>query len=289
MKEKKSKLEEDVEIFTEYEKLKDERPHSFDVIGHIAIIEIPNKSEEEKIKIAKLIMSLNKHIKTVLEKKSERKGIYRIREYSFLAGEEKTETIHKEYGCIFALDPTKVYFSPRELTERQRIASQVKEGENVLVMFAGIAPYAIQIAKKQPNVKKIVCIEINPIAVEYAKKNVKLNKVEDKVEIIEGDVRDIKDYLIEKFDRIVMPLPLGGENFLDIAIKYLKKRGIIHFYNWGKEPNIFENGEKIIEESFKKFNIKYKILEKRKVLPYGPRKWKVCFDIFVKKGEDKNE
>ena len=286
MKEKNGKLKDDVKTFVEYEKIKDERPNSFDVIGHIAIVEIPNKSREEKIKIAELIMNLNKHIKTVLEKKSERKGIYRIRNYEFIAGENKTETYHKEYGCVFVLDPTKVYFSPRELTERQRIASQVKEGESVLVMFAGVAPYAIQIAKKQPKVERIVCIEINPVAVEYAKRNIRLNKVEDKIEIIEGDVRDVREDLIEKFDRIVMPLPLGAESFLDIALKYIKRKGIIHFYNWGREPNIFENGEKIIEENFKKFNIKYKILEKRKVLPYGPRKWKVCFDILVKKEND---
>jgi len=284
--EEKNKLKEDVKTFVEYENLKDKRPHSFDVIGHIAIVELPNKTEEEKIKIAKLIMSLNKHIKTVLEKKSERKGTYRIREYSLIAGEEKTETIHKEYGCIFLLDPTKVYFSPRELTERQRIASKVNENENVLVMFAGIAPFAIQIAKKQPNVNKVVCIEINPIAVEYAKKNIKLNKVENKVEIIEGDVRDIKKEFFEMFDRIIMPLPLGSESFLDIAAKYVKKPGIIHFYNWGREPNIFENGEKVIDDVFKKLNIKYKILEKRKVLPYGPRKWKVCFDILVMKEKE---
>jgi len=276
------KLKEDVKNFSELEKVKD-RPGSFDVIGHIAIVEIPDKTMEEKKKIAELIMSLNKHIKTVLEKKSERKGIYRIREYEFLAGEKNTETQHKEYGCTFILDPTKVYFSPRELTERQRIAEKVKDGETVLVMFSGIAPYAIQIAKKNPNVKKIVCIELNPIAVKYAKMNVRINKVEDKVEIIEDDVRNIRNELIGTFDRIVMPLPLGAENFLDIAIKYLKDKGVIHFYNWGKEPNVFENGEKIIEETFKKLGVKYKILEKRKVLPYAPRKWKVCFDIFVEK------
>ncbi|MCS7094045.1 MAG: class I SAM-dependent methyltransferase family protein [Candidatus Aenigmarchaeota archaeon] len=276
-------LKRDVENFVDLEKIK-ERPHSFDVIGHIAIIEFPfEKSEEEKVEIAKLIMSLNKNIRTVLEKVSERKGIYRIRNYKFLAGEKNTETTHKEYGCIFTLDPTKVYFSPRELTERQRIAEKVKDGEEVLVMFSGVAPYPIQIVKKRPNVKKVVAIEINPIAVEYARKNVRINKMGDKIQIIEGDVRDLKPEFFDRFDRIVMPLPLGAENFLDIAVRYIKNRGTIHFYNWGAEPNIFENGEKLIAESFNKMGVKYKILEKRKVLPYGPRKWKVCFDLMIEK------
>jgi tRNA (guanine37-N1)-methyltransferase len=278
-----SRLKKEVEVFNEIEKIKDKKPNSFDVIGHIAIVEIPERLKRKKKLIAKVIMDLNKHIKTVLEKASERKGIYRIRKYRFIAGERKFETTHKEYGCLFKLDPTKVYFSPRELTERQRIASQVKENETVMVMFAGVAPYAIQIAKKQPKVKEVIAIEINPVAVKYARENVILNKVWDKVKIIEGDVREKCKEFYDKCDRVIMPLPLGSENFLDIAVNCLRSKGYIHFYNWGQEPNIFENAERIIKEELSNLNVKYKILKKRKVLPYAPRRWKVCIDIFIKK------
>jgi len=284
---KMSKLEEEVEVFAQLEKLKNERPSSFDVIGHIAIVEVPERLKKKKKLVAKVIMGLNRHIKTVLEKASERKGIYRTRNYKFLAGEKNFETLHKEYGCVFKLDPTKVYFSPRELTERQRIASQVKEGETVMVMFAGVAPYAIQIAKKQPKVKEVVAIEINPVAVKYARENVILNKVSDKVKIIEGDVREKCIDFYGKCDRVVMPLPMGGEDFLDIAVNCLKERGHIHFYNWGSEPNIFENAEKIVMEKLGKLGVKYKIINRRKVLPYAPRKWKVCLDIYVEKVEER--
>jgi len=284
-----SKLKKEVDAFTELEKLKDERPSSFDIIGHIAIIEVPERLKRKKKLIAKVIMELNRHIKTVLEKASERKGVYRIRKYRFLAGEKNFETIHKEYGCVFKLDPTKVYFSPRELTERQRIASQVKENEVVMVMFAGVGPYAIQIAKKQPKVKEVIAIEINPVAVKYAKENVVLNKVQDKVKVIEGDVREKCKDFYGKCDRVVMPLPKGAEDFLDIAVNCLKNEGYIHFYNWGAEPNIFENAEKIVQEKLGNLGVKYKIINKRKVLPYAPRKWKVCLDIYVKKPKKMNE
>jgi len=284
-----SRLRKEVEAFNEIEKIKDEKPNSFDIIGHIAIVEIPERLKRKKKLIAKVIMDLNKHIKTVLEKASERKGIYRIRKYRFIAGEKKFETMHKEYGCIFKLDPTKVYFSPRELTERQRIALQVNENETVMVMFAGVAPYAIQIAKKQPKVKEVIAIEINPIAVKYAKENVVLNKVKDKVRVIEGDVREKCKDFYGKCDRVVMPLPKGAEDFLDIAVKCLKNKGYIHFYNWGVEPNIFENAEKIVQEKLGNLGVKYKIINKRKVLPYAPRKWKVCLDIYVRKAKKMNE
>jgi tRNA G37 N-methylase Trm5 len=69
----------------------------------------------------------------------------------------------------------------------------------------------------------------------------------------------------------------------------LKRKGYIHFYNWGSEPNIFENAEKVVKEKLTKINVKYKIVNKRKVLPYAPRKWKVCLDIYVKKNREKDD
>ena len=275
------KLKKEVRGFVKLEKIREKLPHSFDIIGHVAIIEIPKKYQREKKLIARAIMQLNRHIKTVLEKASERRGVYRTRKYKWLAGKRKTETIHKEYGALFKLDPRKVYFSPRELTERQRIASQVRPGEVVMVMFAGVAPYPIQIAKKQPKVKKVIAIEINPDAVKYARENVRINKLSDKILVVEGDVREKCKHWYGKCDRVVMPLPLGGEDFLDIAVKCLKRNGgYIHFYNWGSEPHIFKNALSIVRKKLKK---NYRTVEKKKVLPYGPRKWKVCLDIKVGK------
>ncbi|MEM5790661.1 MAG: class I SAM-dependent methyltransferase family protein [Candidatus Aenigmatarchaeota archaeon] len=258
-------------------------PRSFDIIGSrekaIAITEIPEGLKGKEKIIAEGIMKLNKNVKTVLKKVSERKGIERLREYEFLAGDENTEVVHKEFGYLLKLDPRKVYFSPREAEERQRIANKVKDSEKVLVMFSGIAPFCIAIAKKK-NVK-VYGIEINEEAHRYAKINVGMNGLSDKVVLIKGDVRKICPKLKEKFDRIVMPLPLGSENFLDLAFKCIKKGGIIHFYNWGSEENLYENGIKGIEKEARKLKKKVKILEMRKVLPYAPKRWKVCIDLKV--------
>jgi tRNA (guanine37-N1)-methyltransferase len=260
-------------------------PRSFEIIGSkekaVAIVEIPKELEEKKELIANAIMKLNKNVKSVLRKVSGRKGELRLREYELIAGDKNTEVLHKEYGCLFKLDPQKVYFSPREASERQRIAKKVKAGENVLVMFSGILPFGIVIAKTQPKVKKVIGIEINPIAHEYAKENVRINKVSHLVIPILGDVREKCKELKEKFDRIVMPLPFGSENFLDIALKCIKDGGIIHFYSIGEEKNFFGNAEKIIEENVKKAGKKFVILEKKKLFPYKPRAHKICIDFKI--------
>jgi len=260
---------------------------SFDIIGSrekaVAIIEVPENFKGDVGEIASEILKRHKNVKSVLRKVSERKGKYRLREYELVLGSNNTEVVHKEYGCLFKLDPRKVYFSPREATERQRIASQVKAGETVMVMFSGIAPYPIQILKKQPKVKKVIAVEINPDAVKYAIENIKLNKIEEgKIVPILGDVKEICPRFYGLCDRVVMPLPLGAEDYLDIAIRCLKKEGgIIHFYNWGKEEDPYTNAINLISKATKKLDRNYEILNERKVLPYAPRVYKICIDFKV--------
>ncbi len=202
-------------------------PSSFDVVGDIAIIKIPPQLEKKEKKIGEQLLKF-KNVKTILKKEGKVGEEFRIRKYKFLGGEKRKETLHKEYGCRYKLNIEKVYFSPRIGSERERIVKQVKKGEKILVLFAGIGPYAIQIAKNREV--DIYAIEINPKAVKYFKENTKLNKVENKIKVFEGDVRKIVPKLKEKFDRIIMPLPKDAENFLDLAKLVSKKNTIIHSY-----------------------------------------------------------
>jgi tRNA (guanine37-N1)-methyltransferase len=259
---------------------------SFDIIGSknkaVAIVEIPKELSDKLI--AKEIMKRHKNVKSVLKKVSKRKGVFRVRDYELIAGDVNTEVIHKEYGCLFRLDPKKVYFSPREGTERQRVASQVKPNENVMVMFSGVSPFPIIIAKRQPKVRKIYAIELNPDAHRYAVENVRINKLKGKVIPILGDVREVCKKYHKIFDRVVMPLPLGAESYLDIAINCLKKNGVVHFYSWGKEEDPFTEAVKNIKKNCKKLGKSFKILNKRKVLQYAQRIWKVCVEFRVLQG-----
>lgn len=258
---------------------------SFDIIGSkekaVAIVEISEDEKNREREIAEDIMQKHKSVKSVLRKESTREGEYRTRRYKLIAGDKNTEVLHKEHGCVLKLDPQKVYFSPREGTERQKITAQVKPKEVVMVMFAGVGPFAISIAKKQPEVEKIIAIEINPDAVEYMKHNIRINKLSHKIVPVLGDVRKTCEKWYGKCDRVVMPLPLGAESFLDIAIKCLRGRGFIHFYNWGKEPDLFSNAIDLVDKSLKKAKKEYEITGKRVVLPYAPRKYKVCIDVKI--------
>ncbi len=269
------------------EKELEKLPSSFEIIGSrekaVAIVEIPNELSKKEKLIAEAIIKLNKNVKTVLKKISKRKGKFRLRNFKILLGEKDTEVIHKEYGYFIKVDPRKVYFSARESTERQRVATQVKPNEIVLVMFSGVAPFGIAISKKQPNVGKVYCIELNKKAHEYAKENVRINKVSHLVVPILGDVKKVCPKFFGKCDRVIMPLPEEGWKYLELAIKCLKKKGVIHFYFISDEKEMFKKPLEILEKICKKLKVNFNLLSKRKVLPYAPRKWKVCLDVKIVK------
>ncbi len=261
-------------------------PSSFDIIGSrngaVALVEIPKEIYDKRKLIGETILKIHKNIKAVYLKKSSRYGIYRLRELELIAGNPVKEVIHKEHGIFLKMDITKVYFSPREATERLRIASQVNEKETVIVMFAGIGPYAIMIAKKKPLVDKIIAIEINPYAYKYLVENIRLNKVQDKVIPVLGDVKNESRKWYGCCDRVVMPLPRGAYLFLDNAFNVLKEKGgYIHFYSWAYEKELFTKGYREIEKVALLYNRNIKIINLRRVLPYAPRIYKVCLDVKI--------
>lgn len=86
--------------------------------------------------------------------------------------------------------------------------------------------------------------------------------------------------LNKKFDRILMPLPKGGENFLGLALKYIKKKGIIHFYDFEHEGEFYKAEEKV-KKACKEANKKFKILNTVKCGQYSPWFYRVCVDFEV--------
>jgi len=164
---------------------------AFDIIGDIAIIKKPLRySEEEYVKI---ILEKHKKVKTILLQETEVQPPYRIPRYKLLYGENKTETVCKEYGLRFKVDVARCYYSSRLANERYRIAKSIREGEDVLVMFSGVNPYPIYISKFS-KARIIYSVELNPFAVKYGLENVELNKAKNVITIL-GDVRDVVPYI----------------------------------------------------------------------------------------------
>ncbi|RLI09176.1 hypothetical protein DRO32_01185, partial [Candidatus Bathyarchaeota archaeon] len=120
-----------------------EAPRSFDVVGDIAIVELPEALWPYRRAVGEAIMGVQKSVRLVLAKGGPVSGPFRLRELIPIAGSGPTETIHREHGCSFRLDVARVYFSPRLSYEHARVASQARPGELIVDMFAGVGPFSI--------------------------------------------------------------------------------------------------------------------------------------------------
>lgn len=266
----------DFEILVKEETLSDVVGYSpaFEIVGDIAIID---QYESDTQQVAD-VMIRNKKIKTVLQAASSVTGEYRTRDFTFLGGEKRTETLYRENGCRYLLDVARVYFTPRLATERLRIADQVKDGDKIVDMFAGVGPFSVLIAKKFPG-SHVIAIDKNPDAVKYLRENVRLNKVKN-VEIREGDAGDeVKG--ISDACHVIMNLPHSGLEFLEVAFGAIKKGGVIHFYAIAHEDDLFDGLWRKIEEIARMANASVIPLNRRIVRPYAPYQYNVCIDFQV--------
>jgi tRNA (guanine37-N1)-methyltransferase len=260
-------------------------PRSYDVVGDVAVIRIPDALSRRAKEIAIEVAKDNKHVKTVLRQTSPVTGDLRLRQLEWLFGERRTETIHKEFGCVFKIDPAKCYFSPRLSFERMRIAKQVKPDEVIVNMFAGVGCFSIVIAKyARPRI--VFSIDVNPHAIRYIKENIALNKVRYVVEAIMGDAKDIVTNRLQNVaDRVLMPLPEKAYDYLDYALTALKlEGGTVHYYDFvhaGKYEDPVEKVKQKASEKMLGLGVSFKFREGRIVRPVGPRWYQVVLDMEI--------
>lgn len=256
---------------------------SYDIVGNIAIVKFKRgvKADEKK-KWAFVFLKEHKNVKSVVEKSEKFKGRLRIQKTRHIAGERTKEAVYRENNCVFRFNVDSCYFSPRLASERKEIASYVKKGEEVLVMFGGVAPFAIVIAKLS-SAKRVVSVELGRECNKYARENVKRNKVKDKVEIVQGDVRRVigkSGRVNRKFNRIIMARPNLKDSFLELAFPVIKKAGVIYYYGfYGEEGK--EELRRLIEEEAGKAGKKIKILRSKKAGEIGVRKYRYRADFRV--------
>jgi tRNA (guanine37-N1)-methyltransferase len=245
---------------------------SYERLGDIVIID--EDDPERARALADAIVESALPVETVLNRASKVKGDLRVRDWEVLAG-ERTETVHREYGCEFALALAAVYFSPRLATERHRVTEQVTAGEQALDMFAGVGPFVIPMAARGAET---VGVDLNETAVEYLRENARRNDVADRVTAIAGDVREVTDEYADWADRLVMNLPHSADEFLDAAVTLAGEECIVHYYDIQHEDDPYGPGERAIREAAEP---EYEVTVENchTVRSYAPHELNVCLDV----------
>ncbi len=251
---------------------------AYDVLGNMVLVKFKRETSlRAKKRWAVSFMNKHAQVTTVVEKVGKIKGRLRTPQTKWIAGVKSKEVLYKENGCSFRFNVDSCYFSPRLASERKELACMVKKGEQVLVLFGGVAPYAIVIAKAG-KAKKVVSVELSRACTRYALENVKRNKVS--VAVVQGDVQKVVPRIKEKFDRIVMARPNLKDSFLSVVFPKSKNKGIIHYYGFYAEDEV-EHLSTLLEEEARKAKRKIKIVRVKKAGDIGVRKYRYRADVQV--------
>ena len=255
---------------------------AFDQIGDIIIVRIPDSLLVKKKIIGETLLKEVKIARSIFYQSSPVEGDFRTRDLEVLAGEDKTETEYKEFGCKFTVDVKNAFFSPRLSTERERIANLIKDDEVVVNMFAGVGMFSVMAAKKKRCI--VYSIDINPTASRLCEKNIQANKLIGKIISINGEASQIiKEQLQNKSDRTLMLLPERSDEFLESAINATKNGGIIHYYSHIHADKKSDAG-RLSEKHFLQVTpVNADILGSKIVRPVGPRYYQTVVDVRIKK------
>ena len=250
----------------------------YDLLGNIVLVKFQRETALTlKKRWALSFLKEHERVTTVLEKTGRIKGRLRTPETKWLAGEKTKEVLYHENGCSFRFNVDTCYFSPRLAAERKTIASLVKKRERVLVLFGGVAVYAIVIGKTRKPAR-VVSIELGREGSTYARENVRRNKVA--VDIIQGDVKKALLKMRERFDRIVMARPNVPDTFLAYALHVVKHKGTIHYYGFCHEDELERMQSQLVAEA-RKVGRNITIRKVTKAGDIGMRTYRYRIDLAV--------
>ena len=202
-------------------------PSSWAVVGSVVLADFGDVSadgalaEDRREAVGDALLELHGEADTVLARGGV-SGTRRRPASEVVAGSGETETVHVEHGTKYALDLSRVMFSPGNKAERARMGEVVEPGERVFDMFAGVGYFAMPMARAGAEV---TAAEIAPESYRLLVENAMLNGVSARVRAVLGDCRDVET----EADRVVMGY-YEADEYLDAALEALVSGGTVHLH-----------------------------------------------------------
>ncbi|KAI9342796.1 guanine(37)-N1-methyltransferase [Zopfochytrium polystomum] len=285
-------------------------PGSFELVGHIAHLNLRPEYLQFKEIIGNVILDKNKYVKTVVNKLDSIDNTFRFFKMEVLAGEKNFLTELKENNCRFEFDFSTVYWNSRLQLEHNRIIQTLKASDRVCDVFAGVGPFAIPAAKNQKC--QVYANDLNPASFKYLDINIKKNKVQSLVkpfnqdgrEFIRMSLRELNNLdsksnptsLAETtnfkwFSHYIMNLPATAIEFLD-AFRGLfhdrqkeideSKLPLIHCYCFSKAADLEADVRERVQEAIG-FTFQPGQLKVHRVRDVAPKKEMLCVSFYLPK------
>ncbi|EOA18617.1 hypothetical protein CARUB_v10007190mg [Capsella rubella] len=266
-------------------------PSAFEMVGHIAHLNLRDEHIPYKRLIAKVVLDKNQpKIQTVVNKIDRIHNDFRTMQLEVLAGNHSLVTLVVENGLRFHVDLARVYWNSKLGTERQRLLLGFDHSDVVCDVFAGVGPIALAAAR---IVKRVYANDLNPHAVEFMEQNSVVNKLEKRIEIFNMDGRRFIKAMFssdkgQKVTQVVMNLPKDAAESLDAFRGVYNDRQrdeslsfpTIHVYGFSKAPDPEFDFHERIRIALSEVAVDVKM---RKVRLVAPGKWMLCASFILPK------
>lgn len=127
-----------------------------------------------------------------------------------------------ENDCIYRFDFSSVYWNSRLQMEHGRlIREEFTPGDVVCDACAGVGPFALPAAKSGCHV---IANDLNPTAVLYLHENIRINKLDNRVEVYNLDAMELMKLLVQKkvtFHHVIFNLPASAVPLLGSYFFYV--------------------------------------------------------------------
>lgn len=266
-------------------------PSAFEMVGHIAHLNLRDEHLPYKRLIAKVVLDKNQpKIQTVVNKIDPIHNDFRTMQLEVLAGNHSLVTMVVENGLRFHVDLARVYWNSKLGTERQRLLLGFDHNDVVCDVFAGVGPIALAAAR---IVKRVYANDLNPHAVEFMEQNSVVNKLEKRIEVFNMDGRRFIKAMFssdkgQKVTQVVMNLPKDAAESLDAFRGVYNDRhrdeGLsfptIHVYGFSKAADPEFDFHERIRIALSEVAVDVKM---RKVRLVAPGKWMLCASFILPK------
>ncbi|KAF0974032.1 hypothetical protein FDP41_006963 [Naegleria fowleri] len=174
---------------------------SFEQVGHVAHLNIPDEVLKYKYLISQVMLDKNPTLKTVVNKIGMIDSVFREFKMELLCGEDNFNVTVKENGITFKFNYREVYWNSRLGTEHTRLLSFFDKSQVVCDMMAGVGPFAVPAAKKVRC--RVLANDLNPKSYEYMKENAIINKVTDNMECSAKDGDDLQELSKQQVEQVI--------------------------------------------------------------------------------------
>jgi tRNA (guanine37-N1)-methyltransferase len=252
---------------------KAELPRSFDVVGDIVLIRLPDSLEPRKEEIGQALLSFVPSARIVGLDRGVH-GPERRRRVERIAGTGGWRTRHRENGLDLEVDLERAYFSPRLAHEHERVAAEVSEGERVYDLCCGVGPFALLLAR-DGRASRITAVDSNPAAVSMLRATAARYPWGGRIEVVEAPVERFLPRA-EAVERVILNLPHEGIKYLPSVAPTIAPRGRLHYYEVSPRAVLERRAEEVLTALGPG---RWGLVDRHLVHPYSPASDLVAFVI----------